>query len=144
MIELEFIESPDKDVVGKKILFFDEITIGKRYANNILVSDPGIIGDALSLQVTEKGVRIKNLDAPCFFMNKIKVSGTKLYKKGLKERPEIRIGDTVFTIISFKPTAPKIPELDVLYQKEVASHPHKKRLFSALEDELTRLETEKC
>ena len=56
MLELEFVDSPDGDVVGKSTLYFDEVTVGRSRGNVIIVEDPDMELKDIHLSVVDSGV----------------------------------------------------------------------------------------
>ena len=136
MIELEFIDSPDKNALGRKTFHFDELSIGCQNSHSIILNDPALTGPGLYLHVNSSGLWVKSLSPHHYFSNGKKISGKKLHKKG----DQIKLGETLFAILSFKKSLPEGTDFDQLYQQAVGESPQKEKLLAALQEELDRLE----
>ena len=137
MFELEFIDSPDGDVLGKRVIYFDEISLGCGRDNTIIVDDPALKKRDIRLSVGESGIYVENCESGHYFANDKKVSGKKLHAKG----DRIRAGNTTFQIVSFGPTNAVEPDYDAIYQEKIQSVPYKDQLFHAIRQEMDDLET---
>ena len=137
MLELEFLESPDTDVLGKRVVFFDEVSMGRARSNVIIVDDPGMEPRDIRLNVLESGIFVENRESGHYLSNGKKVSGKKLHSPG----DGIRVGGTSFKILSFVAGDSRQRDYDSLYQEEVQSVPHRDQLFHAIRREMDDLET---
>ena len=137
VVELEFLNSPDRDVLGKRVIYFDEISLGRSRANMVIVDDPGVEKKDIRLSVTESGVFVENCESAYYFSNDKKVSGKKLHSQG----DSIRVGNTTLKILSFKPADFHRPDYDSLYQEQIQPVPYKDQLFDAIKQEMDDLET---
>ena len=136
MIELECIESPDKDVLGKKMIYFDQITIGRSRTNVVIVEDHDMEARDVRLSVVESGVFVENRESEHYFSNDKKISGKKLHSQG----DRFRVGATTFKIMSFKQTNTGEEDYDSIYQRQIQQVPHKEQLFHAIKQEMDELE----
>ena len=136
MLELEFIDSPDKDVLGKRVLYFDDISMGRSRSNVIIVDDPDMEPRDVRLSVVESGVFVENVESDCYFSNDKKVFGKKFHSQGA----QVRVGNTTFKIVSFKKLEPKMEDYDLIYERDIQPHPHKDQFFYAIEKEMDELE----
>ena len=137
MIELEFIDSPDKDVLGKRVIYFNEVSVGRSQANVIIVDDMGMKEQDIHLIVSESGVFVENREAEHYFSNDKKISGKKLHVAG----DRIRAGGTTLKILSFKAVKEDNEDYDSIYQREIQPVPYKDQLFHAIKREMDDLET---
>lgn len=139
MIELDFLDSSDKDILGKRCYYFDTISIGRNLGNTVIISDPKLSGVDVIAEVFKDGVDICTGDAEFFISGDEKIYDKKRHKEGDK----IRIGDTVFKIVSFKKTEVEGDDFESMYQATIEEDPEKEHLFNALKQELAHIEAQK-
>ena len=137
MIELEFIDSPDRDVLGKRVVYFDDFSLGRGGGNAIIVDDPALKIRDIRFSVVERGVWVENGESDYYLVNGKKISGKKIHTSEAR----IQAGNTVFTIVSFKRTNPKGESYDAIYQRDIQPEPYKDQLFHAIKREMDKLET---
>ena len=137
MVELEFVDSPDGDILGKRVVYFDEISLGSSRINTIIVEDPDLKKRALRLSIRESGIYVENLDSGHYFSNDKKVSGKKRHARG----DRICVGSTTFKIVSFKASDANDVDYDAIYQEKIQNVPYKDQLFHAIRQEMDDLET---
>ena len=106
--------------------------------NGVIVEDPALRPKDIQISVVDGGVFVENSEADHYFANGKKISGKKIH--GAEDR--IQAGDTVFTIVSFKRTAPQGEDYDTIYQREIQPEPYKDQLFQAIRQEMDELETD--
>ena len=136
MFELEFITSPDLDVLGKRFVYFDVISLGRSRANTVIVDDLDMEEKDIRLSIQESEVFVENCQSSHYFSNDKKVSGKKIHSQG----DCIRAGNTTFKILSFKQTNSNNVDYDLVYQEKIQSISYKDKLFHAIRQEMDDLE----
>ena len=134
---MEFLDSPDRDILGRRVVGFDEVFLGSGRANGIIVDDPDTKRRDIRLSVMESGVFVENCESDHYLSNGKKVSGKKLHSPG----DCIGLGNTTFKILSFKRTDSNKQDYDAIYQENIQPVPYKDQLFHAIRQEMDDLET---
>jgi len=138
MLTLEFINSPDENIVGEYSTYRRVLFLGRNSSNDIIIDDPEITSTQLKIQMLHSGLMITSRDSHGYLSNKKKVVGSKVHTAG----DEIQIGQTIFKIKSYTP--PKFisyqEELQASLKETTEKNPEAEKILSYLEKELLEIE----
>ena len=141
MIIIEFISSPDKEILGQWKTNKDRFRIGRIARNDIIIDDPGISKSHLEINHKKNNLIICTLDeSEFYYSNGKKIIGTKMHKLN----DLVRIGDTTFKIINIDNRADKDYSKDISegYDKIISSSTDMKSVLKMIETEILWLEKE--
>ena len=79
---MEFVDSPDGDVLGKRMLYFDEVTVGRSRSNVIIVEDSDMELKDIHLSVVDSGVFCGKPGFGTLFFQRQKNFGQKTSRPG--------------------------------------------------------------
>lgn len=136
MIELEITDSPDKDILGKRTYYFDQISIGSGLGSTAIISESKLEAIAIIMEVGEKGVEVDVGEAEFYLSNGKKIYEGKLHKEG----DIIVIGQTTIKVVSYSKTDMPRSDLESVYQKTIEEDPSREGLFNELKQELATVE----
>lgn len=141
MIEIEILNSPDREALGIRKFNFDNIFLGQSNKNNMVIQDPKLGKCHLSIEIHSDGISCRSMAENIFFVEEKKMIGEKIF---LPHSP-IQIGDTIFKVLSFL----KTPEIEASqkfeenYSAIMESSPEIIDILDQLEDEIKIIEQEK-
>jgi len=137
MIELEFLQSPDEEILGPCLTHANSLIIGTSLDDDIIIFDQEISPHHYRLEVTEREISGDSRKFS-FLCNSKKISGLV---KHLAE-DQITLGQTTFKIKNFKyqEDPDSLKSLQKQYQQTVQKSPELAPILSALEQELLYLE----
>lgn len=139
MIEINFLTSPDPEVIGKYKFFYDSINLGNSKKNDLIIDDPQVLDFHIKLSVSSEGIICEGI------ADTISFKGNDQYFKGKKtfgKKDKIKIGNTIFEILDFSPEPlPKTQlSLKESYEKIFQKFPEQERIIEEMENEISRLE----
>jgi len=139
MIELNFLSSPDSEVIGPYKAFYDSISIGTSPKNDIIIEDPKVSDFHILLTASKDGLICEGIDeSKDFQANDKQFKG----KKKLAKKEKIKIGNTLFEIVdcSLEPGPEMIISLKDSYDKLLKDYPEQEKIIDEMENEISRLE----
>ena len=139
MLQLEFINSPDPEILGTVSYGNPRLIIGTSQNDDIIICDPKINPAYFTMEVKENGVICyNNIDGIFYLSNGKKISGRKLHKVG----DTIKIGDTFFKILSHTPekNISRTETLKTLYTEKIKKDSHMEKILNFLKQELLLLQ----
>ena len=141
MLEIEFIESPDLEIVGNITYYRPLLTIGKAHSCDIVIDDDSLLPVHFTLKLTSDGILCSSdKDSPFYLSNGKKIAGSKIHKPN----DIIGIGQTKFKIVRFEFS--KEEDLGEILKSEYLAMAEKrpvlKDVLVELEKELVILEKE--
>ncbi len=139
MIEINFLSSPDIEVIGTYKVYYDSISIGTSTKNDLIIEDPEISDFHMLLTSSKDGLICQGIDESIDFqVNDKHFRG----KKNLAKKDKIKIGNTVFEFLdsSVEPESDKIISLKDSYEKLLKDYPEQEKLIDEMENEISRLE----
>lgn len=142
MIEIEIIDSPNREIIGISKFNFDKIFLGQSNKNNIVIEDPGVDKFHMVIEIFSNKISCKSLLENHFLFEERKLSG----QKNLLPNAIIKVGSTSFKILSFlKNSTEEDPEkkFEEIYSHINESSPEIIDLLDQLENELKLIELDK-
>jgi hypothetical protein len=139
MIALEFLDSPDRQVLGPYVNYHNRLVLGASLRDDIIIRDQQLGPQTFIIQLTKEGLLCGNYNEGEFYLsNGKKISGLKTHYPG----DQITIGATTFQVVQFawEEEPESLEALRQQYQKTVEKHPEMKEIFNALEKELLYLQ----
>ena len=122
MIEINFLNSPDHEIIGKYKIYYDLISIGTSQKNDLIIEDPGLLDFHINIISTKQGIFCEGIkDSTTFQVNDKVIKGKKLFLK----KDKIKIGNTIFEILDFSPEPDIVegPSLKESYEKMLKDYP---------------------
>ena len=141
MLELEFISSPDQEILGLYQTFKLRLVVGNTLKDDLIIRDHQLTGEMFSLAMLPQGVLGKNLQKEqSYLVNGKNFSGAKILQVG----DQITLGETVFTLKSYTPPydTTSLATMKQALGEIQQHHVHLLPLLAALEKELVALERE--
>ena len=141
MLELEFISSPDTEILGLYQTFLLKLVVGNTLKDDLIIRDHQLVGEMFALEMLPQGVLGKNLqDAYPYLVNGKKFQGAKILNVGDK----ITLGATVFTIKSYTPPhdTTSLATMKAAFEEIKLHHAYLLPVLAALEKELVAVERE--
>lgn len=136
MIVIDFLHSPDEDLLTRFQFHYDRIELGASSNSNLLINDPDWQDLSIKLQLTAQFLRL-DVGETAYLLNGKKIIGSKL----LSKNDQITLGNTTFKIIDFY-------QSEISYEKRLRdrfqeinqTYPDVAILLDGLEEELLKLQ----
>lgn len=137
MIHLNFISSPDENIIGDYQVHYHDLVISSKAGADLFLDDPEV-KKSLVLQTTESGLKITYEDY--YLVEGKKHSGSKILQIG----ETLQVGQTKLRILGqiAKTAAQKRNIIEALDER-VRAQPEISDLIIELEKELIRIEQDK-
>lgn len=141
MIEIEIVNSPDREALGIRKFYFDKIFLGLSNKNNLVIHDPKLGKCHLSIEIHPNGISCRSVGENNFFIDEKKMLGEKKFLP----HSAIQIGDTTFKVLTFFSTPKKEASQDFEdnYSTINESSPEIIDILDQLENEIKIIEQEK-
>ena len=138
MITIEFIHSPDPEIITRYEFMFDHVTLGKKNPANLLINDSDFPSHPIGLKIVADKLHLMSLDTAYLYNGK-KVVGEMRLSIG----DELTFGQSTFRIISFSSTEQSYEQrLRHRFQEINQSSPDAAVILDLLEEELLHLQVE--
>ena len=141
MLELEFISSPDPEILGLYQTFKLRLVVGNTLKDDLIIRDHQLTGEMFALEMLPQGVLGKNLQKEqSYLVNGKKFSGAKILQIG----DRITLGNTVFAIKTYTPPhdTTSLATMKEALAKIQREHAYLLPVLAALEKELVAVERE--
>jgi hypothetical protein len=139
MIEINFLDSSDKEIIGKYKFFYDTISIGTSNQNDLIIQDLNLNESHLTLSITNGTISCEGIGEFSSFIYKSK---TFKGKKAFIKKDQIKIGNTTFEIVDFslEPPSPKGLSLKESYESLLKEFPEQEKIIDEMENEISKIE----
>lgn len=138
MITIEFIHSPDQDIITRFDFLFDRIALSQKAPADLIIADPDFPHQPIGLRMEADRLVLLPDDTP-YLHNGKKMLGVRR----LSQNDEITIGKTSFRILSFSTTEQSYEQrLRQKFQEINQSSPDIAVILDLLEEELLHLQVE--
>ncbi len=98
MISIEILHSPDNELKGQHLYYFDKIVLGTGYSCELLINDIKLRKKHLQLELSDTELYLDTFSNDTYYLsNNKKISGRKRHQIG----DVITIQNTSFKILSF-------------------------------------------
>lgn len=139
MIEINFLSSPDPEILGNYKVFYDSVSLGRSQKNDLIIEDPNILDFHIILTASVNGLICEGASDYTSF------NGNDKYFKGKKtfnKKDKIKIGNTTFEILDFalEPLPEKKLSLKESYETTLKNYPEQEKIIDEMENEISRLE----
>ena len=140
MIEINLLNSSDKEINGKYKFFYDTISIGTSNKNDLIIQDLTLNETHLTLSITNDTLTCEGGgEASSFIYNSKTFKGRKAFIK----KDKIKIGDSTFEIVDFslEPPPPKGLSLKESYERLLKEFPEQEKIIDEMENEISKIES---
>jgi hypothetical protein len=139
MIEINFLSSPDPEVIGTYKLLYDSISLGTSTKNDLIIEDPKLSPHHILLTASKDGLICEGID------ESMEYQANEKYFKGKKKlvkKDKVKIGNTIFEIMDFslEPEPEKATSLKDAYENLLKVYPEQEKIIDEMENEISRLE----
>ncbi len=139
MIELEVVTSIDREAIGARYFFLNNISIGRSLKCEVIIKDSKLTNVSLYMYISKDNKLFvkSHSDNKTYHVNTKKISGTKNINIG----DQIQIGDTTLKIKNFVLAQEMHQDIDILFEKFKKQYPESIPLLKELQYELLFLQT---
>jgi hypothetical protein len=140
MIEINFLNSSDNEIIGKYKFFYDAISIGTSNQNDLIIQDLNLNQSHLTLSITNDTITCEGVGESSIFIYRSK---TFKGRKAFIKKDQIKIGNTTFEIVDFslEPAPPKSPPLKESYEILLKEFPEQEKIIDEMENEISKIES---